>query len=140
MNKETQEPEVVESTPAEATAAADWRDAFEHAVKATREAFNAAAEATAEVLRQGGKLAEQTMGEAQRTVVVTLDGETVQALDKIVSAGVHKSRADAIRHLLRQGLKASGDLLARIDQVESQIDELRNKMREIPLEGPESEA
>jgi len=47
--------EVVEKTPV--NAGADWKEAFEHAVKAAREAFNAAAEATAEMLRQGGKLA-----------------------------------------------------------------------------------
>ena len=134
MTQETREPEVVESTPEE-SAAADWKEAFEHAVKAAKEAFNAAAEATAEMLRQGSKLAEQTMSEAQRTIVVTLDEETIKALDKMVLAGVHKSRSEAIRHLLRQGVKASGDLLARIDQVEAQIEELRSRMRDIPLEG-----
>jgi Arc/MetJ-type ribon-helix-helix transcriptional regulator len=126
--------DVEEKTP-EVTEAADWREGFEHAVKAAREAFNAAAEATTEILRQGGKLAEQTMGEAQRTVVVTLDEETFKALDKMVAAGVTKNRAEAVRHLLGLGLKASGDLLSRIDKVEAQIEELRSKMREIPLEG-----
>jgi len=134
MTKKVREPEIVEETPAEDSPAADWKDAFEHAVKAAREAFNAAAEATAEMLRQGGKLAEQTVGEAQRTIVVTLDEEMIETLDKMVSAGVHKSRTDAIRYLLRQGIKTSGDLLARINQVETQIEDLRAKMRDIPLE------
>ena len=135
MSKEKEKPEV-EETKTEATSpAADWRDAVDHAVKAAREAFNAAADATTEMLRQGGKLAEHTMTEAQRTIVVTLDEDTFQTLDKMVAAGVHKSRPEAIRYLLKRGLDASGDLLARIDKVEAQIDELRTKMREIPLEG-----
>lgn len=125
----------VEEGAPEVTEAGDWRDGFEHAIKAAREAFSAAAEATTEVLRHGGKLAEQTMSEAQRTVVVTLDEETFTALGKMVAAGLHKSRAEAVRHLLAVGIRASGDLLSRIDKVESQIEELRAKMREIPLEG-----
>lgn len=127
--------EVTEPTAKEPALKADWQDAFDHAVKAAREAFNAAAEATAEILRQGGKLAEQTMDEAQRTIVVTLEEDTIKALDKMVAAGVYKTRAEAIRGLIREGLRVSGDLLARIDEVESQIAELRAKMREIPTEG-----
>jgi Arc/MetJ-type ribon-helix-helix transcriptional regulator len=134
MTNEKLEQEVTEPTPQESTARADWQAAFDHAVKAAREAFNAAAEATAEILRQGGKLAEQTMDEAQRTIVVTLDDETIKALDKMVAARVYKTRAEAIRGLIDEGLRASGDLLARIDEVEAQIADLRAKMREIPLE------
>ncbi len=125
----------VEERAPEVSEVTDWRDGFEHAIKAAREAFSAAAEATTEVLRHGGKLAEQTMSEAQRTIVVTLDDETFKALDKMVMAGVHKSRAEAVRHLLGLGMKASGDLLSRIDKVEAEIEQLRTKMREIPLEG-----
>ena len=134
MSEKNDKPEVVETEPQE-QAATDWREAFDHAVNAAREAFSAAAEATAEVLRQGSKLADQTLTEAQRTVVVTLDAETITALDKLVSAGMHKNRAEAIRHLLRQGVQASGDVLARIDQVEAEIENLRKKMRDIPIEG-----
>jgi Arc/MetJ-type ribon-helix-helix transcriptional regulator len=135
MTSEQHEPEVTESSPKETAAKADWQEAFDHAVKAAREAFNAAAEATAEILRQGGKLAEQTVDEAQRTIVITLGEGTIKSLDKMVAAGVYKTRAEAIRALIHQGLEVSGDLLARIDQVESQIEDLRAKMREIPLEG-----
>lgn len=135
MSKEKEKPEVEEIPTEAASPAADWRDAVDHAVKAAREAFNAAAEATTEMLRQGGKLAEQTMTEAQRTMVVTLDESTFQTLDKMVAAGVHKSRPEAVRYLLKRGMDASGDLLGRINKVEAQIDELRTKMREIPLEG-----
>jgi hypothetical protein len=128
-------PEVEEVTTEECCESSEWKEAFEHAVKATREAFTAAAEATAELLRQGGKLAEQTMGEAQRTLIVSVDAEITEVLDKMVAAGVHKSRGEAARHLIKQGITASGDMLARIDKVQTQIDELRDKMREIPLEG-----
>ena len=137
MTKDTGEPKVVESTSQEASCHSDWEVAFEDAVKAAREAFNASAGATAELLRHGGKLVGQTMGEAQRTLVITLDEATIRSLDKMVSAGVHKNRGDAIRFLLNRGMDASGDLLARIDKVEKQIDGLRTKMREIPLEGTE---
>jgi Arc/MetJ-type ribon-helix-helix transcriptional regulator len=134
MTDEKREPEVTEPTPKESTGRTEWQEAFDHAIKAAREAFSAAAEATSEILRQGGKLAEQTVDEAQRTVVVTLHEETIKSLDKMVAAGVYKTRAEAIRGLIHQGLEASGDLLARIDQVEAQITELRAKMREIPLQ------
>lgn len=137
MSQETKNQE--NDAPEVTNASADWREAFDHASKAARAAFNAAAEATAEMLRQGGKLAEQTVSEAHRTLVVTLDEETFQALDKMVSAGIHKSRGEAARHLLQQGMKASGDLLARIDKVESKIDALRAQMREIPLEGADAD-
>jgi Arc/MetJ-type ribon-helix-helix transcriptional regulator len=134
MTNEKREPEVTEPTPKESAARTEWQEAFDHAIKAAREAFSAAAEATSEILRQGGKLAEQTVDEAQRTVVVTLDDGTIRSLDKMVAANVYKTRAEAIRALIHQGLEMSGDLLARIDQVEGQIAELRAKMREIPLE------
>jgi Arc/MetJ-type ribon-helix-helix transcriptional regulator len=137
MTKDTGEPKAVESTPEKASFHSDWEVAFEEAVKAAREAFNASAAATAELLRHGGKLVGQTMGEAQRTLVITLDEETISSLDKMVSAGVHKNRGDAIRFLLNRGMEASGDLLARIDKVEKRIDALRTKMREIPLEDTE---
>jgi len=134
MPKEKEKPEVEEATTEESYASSEWKEAFEHAVKATREAFSAAAEATAELLHQGGKLAEQTMGEAQRTLIVSVDADITTVLDKMVAAGVHKNRGDAVRHLLKQGITASGDVIARIDKVQTQIDELRDKMREIPLE------
>jgi Arc/MetJ-type ribon-helix-helix transcriptional regulator len=134
MSEETRETKVEQP----GLSPTDWREAFEHAAKAAREAFSAAADATAEMLRQGTRLAEQTVTEAHRTVVVTLDSKTVEIVDKLVAAGVHKSRQEAIRHLIQQGLKASGDLLARIDKVEAEIDALRSKMRGIPIEGEET--
>ncbi|MBC8446037.1 MAG: hypothetical protein H8D74_02435 [Chloroflexi bacterium] len=137
MTKDTGEPKTVESTAEKAPCHSDWEVAFEEAVKAAREAFGASAAATAELLRHGGKLVGQTMGEAQRTLVITLDEETISSLDKMVSAGVHKNRGGAIRFLLNRGMEASGDLLARINKVEKQIEALRTKMREIPLEGTE---
>jgi Arc/MetJ-type ribon-helix-helix transcriptional regulator len=126
--------QVVEDKTPEEQGESDWREAFDHASKAAREAFNAAAEATSEILRQGGKLAEQTITEAHRTFFVTLDSQATEAVEKMVSAGIHKNRAEAIRQLINQGIKASGDVLARIDKVEAQIEELRSKMREIPIE------
>ncbi len=135
MTKKKEKVKVEEVTAEEECyASSEWKEAFEHAVKATREAFTAAAEATAELLHQGGKLAEQTMGEAQRTLIVSVDADITNVLDKMVAAGVHQNRGDAVRHLLKQGITASGDVIARIDKVQTQIDELRDKMREIPLE------
>lgn len=124
-------PEVVEGTPSQV----DWNEALEQAVRATREALKASAVAAGQALRQGGKLVGQAAGDVQRTIVVTVDEQMLKAVDNLVLAGVHKNRADAIRYLLRQGLKASGDLLAKIEKVEQEISELRQKMREIPLEG-----
>lgn len=124
-------PEVVEGTPSQV----DWNEALEQAVRATREALKASAVAAGQALRQGGKLVGQAAADVQRTIVVTVDEQMLKAVDNLVLAGVHKNRASAIRYLLRQGLKASGDLLAKIDKVEQEISELREKMREIPLEG-----
>lgn len=124
-------PEVVEGTPSQV----DWNEALEQAVRATREALKASAVAAGQALRQGGKLVGQAAGDVQRTIVVTVDEQMLKAVDNLVLAGVHKNRADAIRYLLCQGLKASGDLLAKIEKVEQEISELRQKMREIPLEG-----
>lgn len=124
-------PEVVEGTPSQV----DWNEALEQAVRATREALKASAVAAGRALRQGGKLVGQAAGDVQRTIVVTVDEQMLKAVDNLVLAGVHKNRADAIRYLLRQGLKASGDLLTKIEKVEQEISELRQKMREIPLEG-----
>lgn len=134
MTKEEQE-KIVEDMTQEDKGTTDWREAFDHASKAAREAFNAAAEATAEVLRQGSKMAEQTLTDAHRTFFITLDDETAKAVEKMVSAGLYKSRAEATKQLIRLGIKASGDVLARIDKVEAQIEELRSKMREIPIAG-----
>lgn len=124
-------PEVVEGTASQV----DWNEALEQAVRATREALKASAVAAGQALRQGGKLVGQAAGDVQRTIVVTVDEQMLKAVDNLVLAGVHKNRADAIRYLLRQGLKASGDLVAKIEKVEQEISELRQKMREIPLEG-----
>jgi Arc/MetJ-type ribon-helix-helix transcriptional regulator len=124
-------PEVVEGTPSQV----DWNEALEQAVRATRDALKASAVAAGQALRQGGKLVGQAAGDVQRTIVVTVDEQMLKAVDNLVLAGVHKNRADAIRYLLRQGLKASGDLVAKIEKVEQEISELRQKMREIPLEG-----
>lgn len=139
MSEKTDKEKVVEEVEAaRSEVMADLREAFDHALKAAREAFNASASVTGELLRQGGKLAEQRMDEAQRTLVITLDGEMHDAIGKLVTAGVFKTRSEAVQFLLAQGLGAAGDLVSKVDKVEADIEGLRAKMREIPLEGAEA--
>ena len=115
----------------------EWREAFENAIAAAREAFVAGAEAAGKAIKEGSKIAEKTVEDAQRTVVISLENDTIAQVDKMVKAGTHKTRSDALRHLISLGIKTSEDLFSRTDEVEAQVTKLKDQFKETVVGTPE---
>ncbi len=63
------------------------------------------------------------------TVLIRLGEAASDSLDKLVTAGVFKSRAEAAAFLIDEGIKAQGTLFQRIEERMSEIERLREELR-----------
>ena len=61
-------------------------------------------------------------------LVVRVDKEMLAKLDLLVAGGVCKSRVEAAQYLLNQGLQSSEAMLARVQGVKGQIDEIKHDL------------
>jgi len=61
-------------------------------------------------------------------LVVRVDKETLSKLDLLVAGGVCKSRVAAAEYLLDQGVERSEAMLARINEVKGQIDDIKHDL------------
>lgn len=63
------------------------------------------------------------------TVLIRLGEAASDSLDKLVTAGVFKSRAEAAAFLIDEGINAQGTLFQRIEERMSEIERLREELR-----------
>jgi Arc/MetJ-type ribon-helix-helix transcriptional regulator len=62
-------------------------------------------------------------------VAVKISHEAQEKIDKLVEAGVFRSRAEAAAFLIEEGIKAQPELFARVEQKLSEIERLRAELR-----------
>ena len=75
------------------------------------------------------KAVERAMNVRDTTVLVRLGEPSSEAIDKLVMAGIFKGRADAAAFLIEEGIKAQAPLFQRIHDKMSEIERLRDELR-----------
>jgi hypothetical protein len=75
------------------------------------------------------KAVERAMNVRDTTVLVRLGEASSDALDTLVSAGIFKGRADAAAFLIEEGIKAQAPLFQRIQDKLTEIERLRDELR-----------
>jgi hypothetical protein len=75
------------------------------------------------------KAVERALNVREATVLLKLNEHVAEALDKLVTAEIFKSRADAAAFLVEEGIKAQSPLFARIQAKLDEIERLREELR-----------
>jgi hypothetical protein len=76
------------------------------------------------------KAVERALNVRDTTVLVRLSDASSDSVDKLVSAGVFKSRAEATSFLVDEGIKAQAAIFERIESKMAEIERLRSELRE----------
>src|SRR5581483_1119532 len=75
------------------------------------------------------KVVERALNVRDTTVLVRLSESSSDHLDKLITAGVFKSRSEAAAFLIDEGIKAQAALFQRIEAKMSEIERLREELR-----------
>jgi hypothetical protein len=98
------------------------RDTIEDIASTLRDLFNRVPETV-------NKAVERAINVKDTTVLVRLNDEASDKLDKLVAAGVFKNRMEATSFLLEEGIKAQAPLFQRIQDKLSEIERIRTELR-----------
>lgn len=72
---------------------------------------------------------ERAMNVKDTTVLIRLSDASSEAIDRLVTAGVFKSRAEAAAFLIDEGIKTQAPLFQRIEDKMAEIERLREELR-----------
>ncbi|HWQ36163.1 MAG TPA: hypothetical protein VNQ79_25220 [Blastocatellia bacterium] len=72
---------------------------------------------------------ERALNVRDTTVLIRLSDASSDAIDKLVTAGVFKSRAETAAFLIDEGIRAQSALFQRIEDKMAEIERLRDELR-----------
>ncbi len=98
------------------------KDTLEEITSTLRDLFNRVPETV-------NKAVERAMNVKDTTVLVRLSDEASDKLDRLVAAGVFKSRNEAASFLVEEGIKAQAGLFERIQAKLDEIERIRAELR-----------
>ena len=75
------------------------------------------------------KAVERALNVRDATVLLRVSEGVADSIDKLVTSGVFKSRAEAAAFLVEEGIKAQAPLFARIQAKMEEIEKLREELR-----------
>jgi hypothetical protein len=75
------------------------------------------------------KAVEKALNVRDATLLIKLNESVADSIDKLVTSGVFKSRAEAATFLIEEGIKAQGPLFLRIHAKMEEIEKLRDELR-----------
>ena len=75
------------------------------------------------------KAVERALNVRDATLLVKLNEPVADSIDKLVTSGVFKSRAEAAVFLIEEGIKSQGPLFSRIQAKMEEIEKLRDELR-----------
>jgi len=75
------------------------------------------------------KAVERALNVRDATVLLRVSESVADSIDRLVTSGVFKSRAEAAAFLVEEGIKAQGPLFARIQAKMEEIEKLRDELR-----------
>lgn len=98
------------------------KDTIEDIASTLRDLFNRVPETV-------NKAVERAINVKDTTVLVRLSDESSDKLDRLVTAGVFKSRMEAAAFMLDEGIRAQSALFQRIEDKLSEIERIRAELR-----------
>lgn len=75
------------------------------------------------------KAVERALNVRDATVLLRVSESVADSIDRLVTSGVFKSRAEAAAFLVEEGIKAQAPLFARIQAKMEEIERLRDELR-----------
>ncbi len=75
------------------------------------------------------KAVERALNVRDATLLIKLNESVADSIDKLVTSGVFKSRAEAAAFLIEEGIKSQGVLFSRIQAKMEEIEKLRDELR-----------
>jgi len=75
------------------------------------------------------KAVEKALNVRDATLLIKLNESVADSIDKLVTSGVFKSRAEAAAFLIEEGIKSQGVLFSRIQAKMEEIEKLRDELR-----------
>jgi Arc/MetJ-type ribon-helix-helix transcriptional regulator len=75
------------------------------------------------------KAVERALNVRDATVLLRVSESVADSIDRLVTSGVFKSRAEAAAFLVEEGIKAQAPLFARIQLKMEEIEKLRDELR-----------
>jgi hypothetical protein len=77
-----------------------------------------------------GKAIESALSARDHVVMVRVNDDSLKKLESLVQSGIFKSRSEAAAFLIVEGVKAQEALFNRIEDKISEIERLRNELRD----------
>lgn len=77
-----------------------------------------------------GKAIESALSARDHVVMVRVNDDSLKKLEELVQSGIFKSRSEAAAFLIIEGVKAQEDLFNRIEDKITEIERLRNELRD----------
>ena len=84
------------------------------------------------------KAIDQTANSLSKLVLISLDVEERQKLEKLVDSGLVSNLKDAARLMIQEGIKARSDLFSQINETNADIQALKKQL-EIKFASKQSE-
>lgn len=84
------------------------------------------------------KAIDQTASSLSKIVMISLEVEERQKLEKLVESGLVSNIKEAARLMIQEGIKARADLFTQINQTNEDIQVLKNQL-EVKLASKQSE-
>ncbi len=74
-------------------------------------------------------LLDQTAVSLSKLALVSLEEDERQKVDQLVESNLVKNQRDAIHLLVKEGIKARGDIFNHVAQTSSEIDNLKEQLK-----------
>ena len=121
-NQPGREGDSLSSRPQPHTAGSRAGETIDEITSTLRDLFNRVPESV-------NKAVERALNVRDTTVLVRLSESSSDAIDTLVSAGIFKGRSEAAAFLIDEGIKAQAPLFQRIQDKLSEIERLRDELR-----------
>lgn len=82
------------------------------------------------LLKSLGKIVDQLADDFSKIMVVSIEEEERKKMDQLVSAGLAENRGEALRYLVKEGIKACQETFSRIQHTNTEIDHLKKQIGE----------
>ena len=82
------------------------------------------------LLKSLGKVVDQLANDFSKIMVVSIEEEERKKMDQLVNAGLVENRGEALRFLVKEGIKACQETFSRIQHTNVEIDHLKKQIGE----------
>ena len=97
-------------------------------------ATKVAEELGTEIARSAEKIVEDARSMKRQMVIsVRLDDDSIHRVDQLVTAGVFRTRSEAVAFLTREGIKSRKDVFDKIDEKIGEIERIQTELKETVL-------